>query len=322
MFKLFKTNRLFQSLLFIPYLLLLRWYGFSHDIPSHFESGNILYSLLLGQGETSALVTISIATVLVFIQAILLILITNKHKLFGDENLLSGLFYIIITSISIYFMGLSPALLANTFLILALMDLFQIYKIKEPATHHFQAGFWIALASLFYGVFSVFFLFGFIAIIIMRTAEIRIFLQYLSGFLVPYFLMFTYFFAQKKLAFFSQKILEPFGLFELTPLATKDFYTLGIFLVLLLLVFFNYGTFIQRKGMKNQKIISLLYIFLLISIGSIFIQSPIQIEYLLSLAIPLSILIALLFSRITSIFWTEIWHILLILAILMGHYWV
>lgn len=59
-----------------------------------------------------------IASALIYVQALIFNFMINKRNLFNEKNYIGALMYVILTSISFDLMKLSPALLANTFVLL------------------------------------------------------------------------------------------------------------------------------------------------------------------------------------------------------------
>lgn len=321
MLSIFKTNKIILSILLIPYAFILRSYAFFGDVPTDFDNGGILADLIyetIGLDDTWL---VSIAFVIILVQAFFIILFTNSHKLSGDRTLYAGVFYVLFSSISVAFLGLSPALMGNTFLLLALSNFFDIYKNKEPAGRHFNAGFWLGIAALFYGSLFLFFFFGILAINLMRAFNIKEMLQMISGYLVPFILLFTYYYAIGDVnASYWAYLDGSFGIINIRETPNLDYITLVILALSILTAIFRYTVFVDKQGMKNRKNITLLFLFIIFAAGSAFIQAGLGMDHLIVLAIPLSILLSIIFSKITKTVWAETWHLLLFLLVPFSHY--
>ncbi len=322
MLSIFKTNRIVLSLLLIPYAFLLRSYGLFGEVPTDFDNGGILSDWIFETIGLNDQILVITSMALIVIQAIYLILFTNNGKLSNEQNLFAGLFYVLFSSMSISFLGLTPALMGNTFLLLALSELYNIYKHKEPSGHHFNAGFWLALGALFYGSIFLFFFFGLLAINLMRAFNIREMLQFTSGYAVPFILLFTYYFYIGDVDESYWAYLESsFGIMDFREFPVLSGYiTLGVFAILLLVSIFNYGAFVDRQGMKVRKNYNMLFLFFPFAIGSIFIQSGVGMEHLIIFAIPLSILIGQIFFKMKKQIWAEALHIILLALVPLCHY--
>lgn len=91
-----------------------------------------------------------IASILVFAQAILLNDIFRRRQVFIEITLLPAFLYIIITSCFIDFYTLSPALLANTFILLVLN--YTLWHVNEKSRKNavFEIGAYTGVATLFF----------------------------------------------------------------------------------------------------------------------------------------------------------------------------
>lgn len=321
MLSIFKTNRIIISILLIPYAFILRSFAFFGDVPTHFDNGGILSDWIYESIGLEDTILVSIAFVIVLLQSIFIILFTNSHKLSGDRTLYAGVFYVLLASISTSFLGLTPALMGNTFLLLALSNFFDIYKNKEPGGKHFNAGFWLAIAALFYGSMFLFFFFGILAINLMRAFNIKEMLQMISGYLVPFIFLFTYYYAIGDVSeSYWAYLISSFGIINIRETPYLDLITLSILALLILATIFKYNVFVDKQSMKNRKNITLLFLFIIFAIGSASIQAGVGMEHFIILAIPLSILISIVFAKISKRVWAETWHLLLFLIIPISHY--
>ena len=91
-----------------------------------------------------------ISLILVLLQALLLNILSARFRVSREVTMFPGLFYILLMSTLPSFLHLSPVLMGNTFLILAISSLFNAYNKSSVADSIFNIGFWIGVASLFY----------------------------------------------------------------------------------------------------------------------------------------------------------------------------
>ena len=322
MLSIFRTNKLVLSILFIPYALILRSYGFFGNVPTDFNNGGLLSDIIYENIELNDNLLISLSLILILIQAVLITLVTNRQKLSSDRNLFPGVFYMLLASLSTSFLGLTPALMGNTFLILALGSFFGIYKDKEPAGKHFNAGFWLAIAALFYGSLFLFFFFGILTINLMRAFSLKEMLQMVSGYVVPYILLFTFFYyiGDVNESYWAY-LTSSFGVMDIEQMPSIEGYVSLVVLGLLILwCFFRYGSLVDKRGIKTRKEINMLFLFI-IFVGITFcLQAGVAMDHFIILAIPLSILIGILFTKMKRTGWMEIWHLSLFSLVLISHY--
>jgi hypothetical protein len=319
---IFRTNKIILSILFIPYALILRSYGFFGDVPTDFNNGGLLSDIIYENVELNDNLLISLSLILILIQAVLITVVTNRQKLSNDRNLYPGVFYILLASLSTSFLGLTPALMGNTFLILALGSFFGIYKDKEPAGKHFNAGFWLAIAALFYGSLFLFFFFGILTINLMRAFNVKEMLQIVSGYVVPYILLFTYYYYIGDVdESYWAYLTSSFSVMDIKQMPSiAGYVSLATMGLLILWCFFRYGSLVEKKGIKTRKEINMLFLFM-IFIGITFcLQSGVGMDHFILIAIPLSILVGILFAKMKKTVWMETWHLSLFLLVPVCHY--
>jgi len=122
MLGIFRHNLFINSILLLPYTIILRIYSLIY--PSAYESSQVdgwinysVFSFLLEYPRIQAI----IAILIIFIQAVCINYIVNKHRLLVRPNLFPGLLYILLTSFHKEFLLLNPIILANFFLLIALI---------------------------------------------------------------------------------------------------------------------------------------------------------------------------------------------------------
>lgn len=318
MLKIFKTNQIFNSILLIFYILLLRASVFvispSIDLAPEGIWSNTIFSWF---GNTE-IVAQCIAILLLLIQAFLINILISEHRLDQEVNMLPGLFYILISCAIPEFLYLSPLLLANTFLLLAIYTIFQTYKMHSAADRIFNTGFLLGIASLFYFSYAIFILWVFISLNVLRAFKIKEKLMTIVGFIVPYFLAATYYFWFDRLGEFWQfHVLDNFAFldFNSNQGGMLSNIILVVFSLIVLFVIVNIGAYKMKKVIEIQKKVSILFWLLFFSAFSIFLQANVGLTHLQILAVPLSIFLAFSFSSMKSQ-WAEALHLVLLVSIL------
>ncbi len=183
MLEIFRKNLFINSLLLLPYIILVRlatlFYPQKYQVQ---ETSNEILKGLYSFIDFPVLQSI-IAILLIFIHAIIINHTFIKHRLSREITLLPGLIYVVFVTVVTDFTVLHPALLGNTFIIFALMNLFKTYKLPNAAACIFNAGFYISVASLFYTPYVFMVFFGIIILLILRSFKLLEKLQYFLGFL-------------------------------------------------------------------------------------------------------------------------------------------
>ena len=247
---------------------------------------------------------------LLFWQAFILTYLVIGQWLARYVSLFTGVFYILIVSLSPDLMPLTGSLVANSFLVMVLWSMLHTYQEKACANTIFNIGFWIGMSTLFEMSYIVFLPWALIAITYMRRPNFKESIMLLVGFVVPYIFVATYYFWIDQLGlFFQQHFIKNLVItgFSLPELDWRNAPVL--FMAFLVLVCgLNYRFLLTKKGIPVQKKIEVIFQMLLFAILSLLIHPEFRIPDLVVLAVPLSILLGLLFIEMKnktadSFFW-------------------
>lgn len=293
----FRTNQLAANLLLIIYVVILRGAGlFATHSWEPSEAGvlsQIAYDYVGTQGWSADLV----AMILVLLQGFLLNILSARFRVSREVTMYPGVFYILLMSTLPDFLHLSPVLMGNTFLILAISNLFNAYKKSSMADAIFNVGFWIGVASLFYFSNFVFILLGIFALATLRIFRLNELMMIFIGVFTPLFLTGTIaFFYDQWDYFYTTTFSSSLGFLSFDwEWIWVNHIALGLFGVLVLISFLSVNTYFQRQNIRSQKNIQVLYYFMIISGLTVLIQKGIRPEQLMLLAIPLSLVLPLNF---------------------------
>lgn len=320
MLNLFRTNQIAFNFLLILYALVLRSSVFVVATPQFPIVGegvlsDWIYSWLGTSGTAHQIVGI----LLVFLQGVLINILVARFRMAREISLLPGLFYILIATAIPEFLVVSPALLANTFLILSLHELFVTYRKNNAAGNIFNTGFWLSIASLCYFPTTFLIILALIGLSILRAFRPDEFLILLVGFIVPYILCSVYFFWYDQLGeFYTQYLYEQFGALKLIGSVGWDNYLkFSFFGLLLLLALVSYnGLYIAKKNIQAQKTINILFWFLLLTLPTLLFQTQIHNYHLILVTIPLGIFLSFNFQNLSRSA-AEAIHLLLLAGILI-----
>ncbi|MBK8490735.1 MAG: hypothetical protein IPL49_07530 [Saprospirales bacterium] len=316
MLQIFKTNQILGAVLFLFYLGLFYASNLVATLPVPEPTPGILSHLVAHgiEGWSSIYLHVS-SMLLVFFQAILIVVMVNGNRINNESNLLPGVFYCLFASMVPEFMYPSPVLMGNTFLLLALLELMGVYKIPIASGRLYNVGFWISVASLFY--FSNI---GLLAFAIWGTSTLRAYnirdqITIFFGAITPYFLTGTVFFLLNRLPeFWSIQFSQNLAFLDFQGGQHGLFYLkMGIFIILILVALLSNTTYFQKRIMQVQKKISLLYGFLLFSGLIILFQSQLDISHWLIAVIPLAAFFSISFSTMPTQ-WAEVVHLLMLVG--------
>lgn len=310
------------SFLLILYLAVLRLSGFlyaAEDAPAlHGVFTDWLYQLTGHEGLWADV----LAILLLAGQGIALNALTIEHRLSTEIDLFPGVFYTLAASALPEFLYLSPLHLANTFLIIAIWQLFQTYRRPQCAEKIFNTGFWIAVAGLFYPAYLIFIVLGFVGLNLLRAFKTKEYIMLIAGAFVPYFLFSVYAFWVDQLPdFWAQQFRAPFQLLALRIpgdgllLAKLSFFGLATLVALL-----SQNLYYSKKSLQIQKKISLLYWIMFLAGLTLLFQRSIAVDHLLLLAVPIGVLISFNFTHLRS-GPAEVVHLLLLASVAFFQFW-
>lgn len=320
MLTIFRTNQPLANILLLFYLVLVRASTFIHPVNFMPESQGVLTQWMYAELAPTSLSGQIAAFVLVFIQAVFINITIARYRVSSEISLLPGLFYCLLTSMMPEFMVLSPVLLANTFLILAVFYLWDVYKNNIATSMIFDAGFWIGVACLFHFPFVLFLLWAIVGLGILRGIRLKELLMVLIGIFVPFFLFAVYLFWTDRLPLFLLHFSENFGFLNFVKINNQTSYIkIGVIGLLVLITLLGSGQFFVRRNIAAQKYISMVYWMLMIGGLTIFIQKGIDLNHLLIVSVPLSILLSMLFQRIGPAT-AEVLHMLLLIVAMLFQY--
>jgi hypothetical protein len=299
--ELFKRNHLFNSLLLLPYTLVLRsvvilFPDARVDARIYGTWGGDFIESVHNWGAAEAVFT----SFLIFIQAVLVNRLFIRQSMMGDISLFAGLAYVMLTALHPAFISLSSVMLANTTLLIGLAYLYDILKKERQEENRFMVGFWFAVSALLYTPYFMLLIFGLISMSILKTLKIKDVFQYLTGYISPFligWLLRIIFVGNPQPAFFE--IFETFGLPEFSFFNhISDTITICVLAILLLISILGYGQIVARKNIHAQKKIDTLYALLFFAAAMILFPSTVSVGFLFVLMIPFSLFMAVMLRMI------------------------
>ena len=311
----FRTNQLLVSLLLVFYALLLRW-GAPAEVPG--TAG--IWGAAMREWITGPTARYLLGAVLLTLQATFLNFTVARNRLSRDLGQLPGLGYILVASLLPAFLDLSGPLLANTFLLLAYGELCATYKLGRANHRLFNAGLWIAVASLFYVGYLLFLPWVFLGINSLRKPSAREWIVALLGAATVYWLVGVLYYWGDAFAHFRTLQLEAFGALDFRGSGKwSSWVAVGGFLLLLLYLLVQAGRLVTRTTIDVRKKINLLYLALLFSPLVLVLQGTLYLEALLVAAVPLGGLLGLHFLRLRPAV-AEALHLVLLVGVLVWRF--
>lgn len=246
---------------------------FMTEIPSiggqFFEPlSNILFSNLPPNSLGNRLIFIF----LIAFQSIYLSVILQKHDIIERNYWLPSILYFLIISIPAGNLALTPALIANLFLILLMERLFESYDSIKGIDNVMLSGFYASLSTLFYFPSVLFILGILLGLFVLRHIEWRYFVVTIIGIFLPLLYIGTWFFVTDQIVIeisIYRSILNNIFAQISNPQLDKPFLLvfLIIFFILSLFYTFNHQ---QEKLIKIRKKNGIIFVLSIISVFSIF----------------------------------------------------
>lgn len=319
MLNIFRTNQLAFNILLIVYILLIRGSSFFINTPPEEYSGQgVLSNFVIQTIGTNGVWPTIVGIFLVFIQALLINIIVAKFRIASSVSLFPGLFYAMLASLIPEFLPLSPALLANTFFIIAFWELLESYKKNNSAGHIYNSGFWVAIASMFYFSEITFLLLIIISFGVLRAFSVKELFMMLIGFITPYILASVYFFWYDHLGVFWEiHVIERFAFLDINISSSlKTYINLGLIVFIGLVVLFSFNSYYAKKNIQAQKNITVIFWSIFFAAVSFLFQTNIQFYHFLIFMVPFGILLSFSFLNLKPQS-AEALHLLLFVSILI-----
>ncbi len=250
----------------------------------------ILYKLLLQYLYTPAIaipaIYSSVTFILLFIQAISLNKIMNNQRMIKQVNNLTGMSFLLITSLFSEWFSLSAPLIVNTFLIWIFGRLCTLYNNPNPKAAIFNIGLVAGLCTFFYFPSVAFILLIMVGIIIARPFRLQEWITGLAGIVTP-----AYIFASWLFIFGRWKTFHFPGLSISYP---HFFGNKWAYAALCLLgistaagIYFVNNNF-TRQVVQTRKSWQLLFLYIAVAAIVPFINAGLNFSYWILLVVPLS----------------------------------
>ncbi len=319
---LYRKNLLVNSLLLIPYILLLRLPLLFKEQTVHDTACPSLVFDSINSVLSSPLLHVIFTSLLLFFQGLMINRIVIINRITREFTVIPGLIYILIASLLWSQLSMTPLLLANTFLILCFRSLFTLTKHPRPYIPLAMAGFYTGLASLLYFPYVLMIPLAILTINSLRSIELRSYFQFLLSMTSVFIIVFsTLFFKNLAHAFFVEEWLANASLsFDFSSWVKTDWILFAAALFILLLPSFQFSSFIKKKSLAARKKISLLFLWQsLCFIGLLFI-CKIEPQLITVIAWPFSILFCLSYLKSKNSIVHELIHIVCLVLVLNNHY--
>lgn len=265
------------------------------------DSANILYNLL--KQSCTGKIQINLINFLALgLGAFLISVYTIKQEVVEKQNYIPAFLYVFLSSITLNSNLIHPSLVANIFILIALIYITDTYREVYVQSQIFNSAFFISLSMFFYINYAFFVFIFFICLVILRPFNWREWLIGVLGLIAPVFIYgcVGYLINYNYYDFFTH--LGGLFYYFQKPLISEYFYPLMACLLILLILgaIKHFGKGLGSK-IKTQKNMGIIYWLMVLS-GINFISKNNNYYFpLIASVIPISILLSDYFYKIKQL---------------------
>ena len=311
-------------LIIIPVLAALLWLpAFIHPLVPTVKHQMPLFELVVKPLLAYPWSCTLMAFLLLLIQAFLLNHIIDKYEITGKRSYLPVLLYIIFTSFSPGLLRLHPVLFANIFILLALNRVLATYRNTSALSPCFDAGFLIAIASLFYFPAAVLLIFILIAVLVLLPFSGRLWGIVVLGFALPYIYVHTWYFLFDGLEYlWIDRVLFPIIDHDITfnSEMAQPYSELILFVVIAAVLSIGRGADVANRSVQHRSTMAVLRWLFLVGAMTLLITPGLNYIYFFVALLPLIILITSYFLWARMVWVSEIVMWMLILTIAYNNF--
>ncbi|MFN4084158.1 MAG: DUF6427 family protein [Bacteroidia bacterium] len=300
MLRYLKENNLFSLFVLMAATMLLRVYPAIHDYHFQFNTNAPLSVLLfnaLKQIENYDLISNLLATVIVFLQALLVNLIARQHQILYKHSYLPGLMFVIFNSIYKEQLYFTPQLLSNTFLIFLVYRLCFLYEHKNAILPVFDSGAMLGIALLFNYDLIVMLPFILLSVITLTRFKIRYIFVSIIGIITPLYFLAGLFYLFNYFDLFIETVLQSFYKTYFKAFSIKLLPNLSFLIIapVTLLGYLGIQQNFFKNNVKTRRLIIMLILMVAFSVLTLFIEDDFFGLSLCYASIPLSYFMAYFF---------------------------
>ena len=277
----------------LVYGLLLKLIMFIHpQIPLPQQTDGFLFKLLLSQlsgvGKSIPLIYPLISFILLYTQAITLNALVNQHRLMQKPNYLTGMAYLLITSLFAEWNILSAPLIINSLIIWVWSRMSKLYNEPSPKTSLFNIGMAIGISCFFYFPAIAFSILVVIGLLITRPFKLPEWVVALLGLASPFYFLLSYVFVMYK----WQGYHFPGVALTLPHFVESKWALAAVIIVLFISItgFIYVQKNFRRQLVQARKSWNLIFLYLLIALFIPFINASHSFVYWILSAVPIAVI--------------------------------
>lgn len=265
----------------------------------------------------SPMMNISLAGVLVFLQALWFNSMVNSFNLLGKPTFLPALMYVVLSALFVPFLTLSAPLICNFLILAMLQKLFATYKIPDAKSVAYDLGMIVALGALIYLPFIFMFIIIWAGLVVFRPFNWREWAAAVIGFATIFFFLAVIYYLTDRLPLFVKIWLPLASAFPTTiHISSYNYLVLVPVAVILLLCFLKVSQLFFRSYVQTRKSFQLLLVLTIVAGLSFYIKKEFHLEHFLLCALPLAIFFSYYFLYASKRWFYESLFVLLVASII------
>ena len=321
--------RFFRSSYIIQYALLAiiaaaLWAGAfiqPQNMPEGVEYVTPLYNLLADLLHEFPRIMVSLAFVLILLEAFILNSILIYHDMVPKNSLLPSFIFILLMSSAPGLLNLYPVLVIMPLMIFFLHTVFKMYELSDNTNTVLSAGLLLSVSSMFYGQASLLLIFFWIIFLIFRILSWREWLISIISFIVPYlYLLAAYLWFED-----MDKVYLAYGSFYSDILVSV--YRTAIFqyiiwgIIILLIILPSFFTVLSSLGTYNINLRKKMSVTAwLVVFAGILVFTRGRIEFNSLFFLPATILVSHFLSNLKKTAWHDVVIMILLVLIIIHNF--
>jgi hypothetical protein len=268
------------------------------------------------QSYFSTTANLSLAALVVFVQALIFNRIINNHNLLGKPSYLPALLYVTGTSLFLQFFILSPPLLCNFLLIWIMNKFLNLGKASSALSILFDVGMIIAVGTLMYFPFIVFLAMLWLSLLLYRAFNWREWLVGIFGFLTIFLFVAVFYYWNDNLSQFYQiwrPLTNKFP--SLMRLNLNDYVVLLPIAIILILAALQLRNNFFRSFIATRKAFQMLFFMFLVALISFYAKTDFKVFHFLLSVAPGAVFLAYYFANAKTRWIYESLFAVLVIAI-------
>jgi hypothetical protein len=293
-------------------------------IPLPQQTDGFLFKVLLAQlstlGKGFPIIYPCISFLLLYTQAVTFNKLANDQRLMQKPNYLTGMAYLLITSLFQEWNVLSAPLIVNTLLIWVWSNMSGLYNSKNAKSALFNIGIIIGISTFFYFPSVAFALLIIAGLTIIRPFKLTEWVVALLGIITPYYFLLAYVFLTDKWKGYK------FPGFSISlPVFHESRWALSAIMMVLAAtvigLFFIQQNF-RRQLVQSRKSWNLVFLYFLVAVCIPFINTTHSFQYWILCAVPLSAFVGSAFLYPAKKWFPLLLHWLMVAFVIAFSYFV